>query len=100
MTKSKDFCLSLFSRAFDLKPGSVLEGDCSLHSVDGDICLSYPQDLGFKVNAKTGDGDIRVHSKFDTITLKKRNRFSGRRGDVRFTVTITTVDGDISLKEH
>jgi hypothetical protein len=85
---------------FGLKPGSVLKGDCSLRSVDGGIRLSYPQELGFKVNAKTGDGGIDVHSKFDTITLKKRNRFSGQRGDARFTVTITTVDGGISLKEH
>lgn len=84
---------------FTLKEGSVLKEDWEFQTVDGDIQLTFKDVPAFKLNAKTGDGSIDFDDmEFEHITMKKKNRFRGERGDAQYTIEIRTTDGDISLR--
>jgi hypothetical protein len=86
---------------FTLAKESVLEEDCWLKTVDGDVCLTFEEDLAFRLLARTGDGSIRLHHlEFNKILMKKKDRFEGERGDAHYTIEIKTSDGDISLSEY
>lgn len=85
---------------FFLQNGSELTEDCTLHSVDGDITLKIPEDLGFKLDFKSHDGDVRTSGlDFTNVTLKKENRFKGERGSAKYTIEVRSTDGNLSLKE-
>lgn len=84
---------------FKLEKGSVLKEDWRLRTVDGDIQLVFEEELAFKLDIKTGDGSIDFeHMEFEHITMKKRNRFRGERGDAQYTIAVKTTDGDILLR--
>ena len=85
---------------FTLEKGSKLKSDCAFNMVDGDIDISIPADLSFKINARTYDGSIEMGVKLDNVTLKKRNKLEGSKGSGDFTIDIHTVDGDIAIKEN
>jgi DUF4097 and DUF4098 domain-containing protein YvlB len=80
--------------------GSRLTGDCILKSGDGDLRLRVPRGMAFVLEVRTGDGDIRMEDlDFDGVSLQKRNRFRGRRGDGDYTITAQTRDGDVFIAE-
>jgi len=84
---------------FSLLNGSRLQEDCELRTTDGDIKLILPENIGFKTNIRTTDGRIRTGDiTFDRVTLKKRNRFSGERGNAEYSIGIKTVDGSVRLE--
>jgi DUF4097 and DUF4098 domain-containing protein YvlB len=84
---------------FKLENGSQLKSDCEFNMVDGDIDISIPADLSFKINARTYDGSIDMDVKLDKITLQKKNKLEGSKGSGDFAIDIHTVDGDIAIKE-
>jgi DUF4097 and DUF4098 domain-containing protein YvlB len=85
---------------FLLQEGSRLTADCTLRTVDGDITLKIPDNLGFKLDFKAGDGDIRFSGlDFKNVTLKKKHRFQGERGHAEYTIEVRSTDGDLRLKE-
>jgi DUF4097 and DUF4098 domain-containing protein YvlB len=85
---------------FTLAEGSRLTDNCSIGTVDGDIRLTVPKDFAFKLDFKADDGDVDInHVEFQDVTLKKKNRFEGRRGDAKYTIKIRSVDGDLTLEE-
>jgi DUF4097 and DUF4098 domain-containing protein YvlB len=85
---------------FTLAQGSRLTENCSLGTVDGNIKLTVPEDFAFSLDFKADDGDVDLNRvEFQNVSLKKKNRFEGRRGDAKYTIKVRSVDGDLTLEE-
>jgi DUF4097 and DUF4098 domain-containing protein YvlB len=85
---------------FLLQEGSKLTKDCAFHTVDGDIRLEIPKNLEFKLDFKSGDGDVSLGGlEFRNVILKKENTFIGERGDGKYTIEARSTDGDLSIEE-
>jgi DUF4097 and DUF4098 domain-containing protein YvlB len=83
-----------------LAEGSRLAENCSITTVDGDVVLTVDKDLAFHLDFKADDGDIDTnHIQFQDVSMEKRSRFEGRRGDAKYTIKVRTTDGDLTLAE-
>lgn len=85
---------------FKLREGSKLKDDCEFRTVDGDVRLVVPKDMGFKIYVRTSDGRIDARGlEFNRIKMQKRNRLEAERADASYEVKVKTTDGDVSLEE-
>jgi len=81
-----------------LAPGSKLDRDCRMAASDGDLTLVHPDSLAFVLNARTSDGGIRAHTRFDRTSHHSETRLQAERGQGGFTVNLRTSDGDITIE--
>jgi len=85
------------------RPGSRTDGDWDVTTGDGDLRIEVPEGFGAEVDARTGDGRIRV----DTITdrpeatkdeREDRDSVTGRLGGGGKALRLRTSSGSIAVK--
>ncbi len=80
--------------------GSVAKSDWDITTGDGSVTLALPDGFGSELDARTGDGNVRMTD----ITLSNvtgeigKRSVAGRLGGGGATVRIRTGDGSITLK--
>ena len=80
--------------------GSSPGGDWDIVTGDGSVTLELPDGFGAEVDARTGDGGIRMHD----VTLSNvpenigKNSLRGRLGSGGHALRVRTGDGSITLK--
>lgn len=81
--------------------GSWKGGDWVISTVDGDVYLLLVKDptRTLKVKAKTTDGKIVINGKNLTLRAKGRVEFFLGKGEKQVFLNISTVDGNIEIKE-
>jgi hypothetical protein len=85
------------------RPGSRTDGAWEVTTGDGDVRIEVPQEFGAEVDARTGDGRVRVDSITDTADAKKdereeRDSVAGRLGGGGKALRIRTSSGSITVK--
>jgi Putative adhesin len=88
------------SVAVHAQAGSATETDWDISSGDGSVSLEIPETFGAELDARTGDGGVRLEG----ITLSNvsgdlgRNRAAGRLGAGGRALRVRTGDGSIHLR--
>jgi len=73
--------------------------DLTVRSGDGSVAVGLDPELSVAFTIQTHDGDVRL-SGIEVADLQKDNRrTSGRTGDGRGSIKITTGDGDVVLRQ-
>jgi len=85
------------------RPGSRTDSDWDVTTGDGSVRLEVPEGFGAEVDARTGDGRVRVDSITDTPEAKKdergeRESVIGRLGSGGKSLRIRTSSGSITVK--
>jgi len=85
------------------RPGSRTDAAWEVTTGDGDVRIEVPQEFGAEVDARTGDGRVRVDSITDTADAKKderedRDSAAGRLGGGGKALRIRTSSGSITVK--
>jgi len=85
------------------RPGSRTDSDWEVTTGDGSIRVEVPQGFGAEVDARTGDGRVRVDSLTDTADAKKderedRDSMTGRLGGGGKALRLRTSSGSITVK--
>ncbi len=76
-------------------------GRWKISSVDGDIALALAdKGVSYELNLRSSDGNIKVD--LDKLHLSARGKFRARagEGDKILLIELSTVDGDITIKEE
>ena len=85
------------------RPGSRTDGEWELTTGDGDVRVELPEGFGAEVDARTGDGRVRV----DTLTAgseskkdehEDRDSVTGRLGSGGKALRLRTSSGSITVK--
>jgi DUF4097 and DUF4098 domain-containing protein YvlB len=82
------------------EPGSASENDWDIVTGDGSVTLEVPDGFGAEIDARTGDGHIRVQD----LTISNvtgsldKNSVRGRLGQGGRGVRVRTGDGSITLR--
>jgi hypothetical protein len=79
--------------------GSLPSDDCRFHTTDGDVRISIPREMGFRLRAEVGDGRIRSDARFERIDVQKKHRLEAERGRGGALISVRTGDGDVTLVE-
>lgn len=79
--------------------GSLLASESRFHTSDGDVQISLPREMGFRLRAMAHDGLIRSDARFDRISVQKKHRLEAERGQTGALIAIETGDGDITIHE-
>lgn len=70
-----------------------------LGSVDGDLKLILPENLSFRLEAGSMDGDIDLEGFSDMkIIQKKKRKLVAEQGDAACTISMSVVDGDLTIQ--
>lgn len=78
---------------------SGMAGDWAMGSVDGDLTLIIPDDLSFRLEAGSMDGDIEMEGFSNMKIIKKKKRkLIAEQGDAAFTISMSVVDGDLTIQ--
>lgn len=85
------------------RPGSRADGDWDVTTGDGDVRLEVPKEFGAEVDARTGDGRVRVDSLTGTADAKThddqdRDAVTGRLGGGGKALRLRTSSGSITVK--
>ena len=85
------------------RPGSRTESDWEVTTGDGSVRVEVPQGFGAEVDARTGDGRVRVDSLTDTAGAKQderedRDSVTGRLGGGGKALRLRTSSGSITVK--
>ena len=80
-----------------LLPSEAL--NLSVRSGDGDVDVSMDAAVSAAFSLETRDGKIRVNASSVENLLKERGRVSGILGDGNGNIHISSVDGDITLRQ-
>lgn len=76
------------------------ELDLTIRSGDGNVAVGLDPGLSVVFTIQTGDGDVRM-SEIEVAGLRKERRHtSGRIGDGRGSMKISTGDGDVVLRQN
>ncbi len=81
----------------EVRQGSRMSGDWTLHSGDGRVTLRLPDGFAANLEAHTGDGRITVDLPLTTTGGIRENSVSGKLNGGGPTLTIHTGDGSIHL---
>jgi len=84
-------------------PGSRTDGEWNVTTGDGDVSLEVPEGFGADVDARTGDGRVRIDSITDTTDAGKnegeeRESVAGKLGGGGKALRIRTSSGSITVK--
>lgn len=66
---------------------------------DGDLDVELDRQISAAFDLQTRDGRIRVHSDSVSDLLEEKRRTTGRLGDGRGNIEITTSDGNITIRQ-
>ncbi|MFW5688881.1 MAG: DUF4097 family beta strand repeat-containing protein [Spirochaetota bacterium] len=77
---------------------SIGAEDVALSSVSGDVDLTVPTDAAFDLEARSTSGDVRAESELEDAVRSGR-RLQGRRNGGGVSVTVTSVSGDIIVRD-
>jgi Putative adhesin len=85
------------------RPGSRTDSDWDVTSGDGDVHVEVPRGFGAEVDARTGDGRVRIESITDTGDAKQdegedRDSATGRLGGGGKALRLRTSSGSITVK--
>jgi len=85
------------------RPGSRTDGEWDVTTGDGDVSLEVPEGFGADVDARTGDGRVRIDSITDTTDAGKnegeeRESVAGKLGGGGKALRIRTSSGSITVK--
>jgi DUF4097 and DUF4098 domain-containing protein YvlB len=85
------------------RPGSRTDSDWDVTTGDGSIQVEVPEGFGAEVDARTGDGRVRVDSITDTAGAKNderddRDSAAGRLGSGGKALRLRTSSGSITVK--
>jgi len=87
------------SIAIQARPGSTVEADWEIASGDGSVTLGIPEVFDAELDARTGDGGIRLEGVSVTSTGSiHRNSVTGRLGSGGHPVRVRTGDGSITVR--
>lgn len=76
-------------------------GDIKLFTTDGDIVASLGSMVAVRLKASATDGEILAQLDGLEIDYKTQNKLTAQIGeDARFTIEVSTVDGDVVLGAH
>ena len=74
--------------------------DLTIRSGDGDVVVGLEAGLSAAFTVETGDGDVRTPGIEGAELGRDGRRTSGRIGDGRGRIAITTGDGDVVLRQN
>jgi hypothetical protein len=85
------------------RPGSRTDGEWDVTTGDGNVSLEIPEGFGADVDARTGDGRVRIDSITDTTDARKnegeeRESVAGKLGGGGKALRIRTSSGSITVK--
>jgi DUF4097 and DUF4098 domain-containing protein YvlB len=84
------------------RPGSRTDGDWDVTTGDGNLQVEVPKGFGAEVDARTGDGRIRIDSLTDAPDSKKddeqREAVAGTLGGGGRALRLRTSSGSITVK--
>ena len=78
----------------------ALGGEVGLVTERGDIRLALPSAGSFSLAAETGGGDVDSEFTLERRGADGRSRWEGRAGSGAERVTVSTREGDITLRAH
>ncbi len=78
----------------------ALGGEVGLTTERGDIRLALPSEGSFSLSAETDGGDVDSEFTLERREADGRSRWEGRAGSGAGRVTISTREGDITLRSH
>ena len=81
------------------EPGSRMEQDWSLHSDDGGVLLTLPEDFAADLTVLADDGDIEIEPAITMQGRVSRNRISGELNGGGYELRVTTDDGRVTIRQ-
>ena len=78
----------------------ALGGDVTLATERGDVRLALPSAGSFALSAETGSGDVDSEFTLEQREADGTSRWEGRAGSGAERVTVSTREGDITLRAH